>query len=86
MNGTWTKIKLGIIEHLKRPVDDWTVRKCFHKSFGDNKRLHIGLMVGIRILTIRALMLVLRICLRKCLGEFNCCLNSRSMSFIAILI
>jgi hypothetical protein len=37
MNGTWTNTKLGMIEDLKCPVDDWKGRKHFQKFVGDRR-------------------------------------------------
>ncbi len=85
LNGTWTKTKLVIIEHFSWPVNDWTLWKRFQIYFGYNLGLCRVLSKHKVVITIRATMTVLRFWLLRSLQEFNCCRNSRSMNFIAIL-
>jgi hypothetical protein len=76
------KTKLGIIEHLRCPVDDWTVRKHFEKFSLDDgglcRVLKVRIIVFIIIVFIvRVFILVLMICFGKKLEVFNCCQYSR---------
>ncbi len=58
---TWTKKKLGIIEHLTWPVNGWTLRKRFQELVGDNQGPCRVLNMPIAIVTLRAVMIKLRL-------------------------